>query len=262
MVISISFGVLKEALADWVVEEEMTSETSGQISHTLMMKSVPIRTARSAKRHTKYYLKGNMHKMEMIEDGQIVIVRPDKKLQWVIDTKTGTYTEIPFDQMEQMQKQMAAVREQMGSERWAALGRIVPTFKNMIEKPEESVFVVRDTGERKKILGYECKHLLILTKGELITMDLWVTEKIPFFGYREWTLSTSGMPSSPSAKYPQIEGFPLESINYAGASGVDILWRKKVTNIEQTSLSMGEFEVPYDFKKIETGMPNLPSLIK
>lgn len=101
--------------------------------------------------HGKIYVKGTMIRHEMEEEGQkqIMIVRPDKNLSWMIVPEEKMYMEIPYQPDEQT------------FEEWTA------------EKEKNSKYLGDET-----ISGVECKKYEMEEEGEKSTF--WISKKYAF----------------------------------------------------------------------------------
>lgn len=98
----------------------------------------------------RFYVKGNKLRQEITEEGEqhIVIVRPDKKVSWMITPSEKMYMEIPYEEGESF-------------EEWTP------------EMEKNAKFLGTE-----KIGGMECKKFQREEEGEKVVY--WITSKHPF----------------------------------------------------------------------------------
>ncbi|NLJ29005.1 DUF4412 domain-containing protein [Desulforhabdus amnigena] len=99
----------------------------------------------------KVYVKGNKMRQEAMEEGekQIVIVRPDKKVSWMIDPEEKKYIEMPYEDEENL------------FEEWS------------LEKQEKAKFL-----KEENAAGVPCKKYEIDEEGE--KTSIWISTKHSF----------------------------------------------------------------------------------
>lgn len=95
-----------------------------------------------------------------------VIIRADKKVQYIIDHEKKTYTEISMD----FSKMTSGVDKEAGQQ-------MQDMMKNMMKDVKISV---KPTGEKKKINNWNCKKYIQEIEMMMgpMTMEIWATEDI------------------------------------------------------------------------------------
>ena len=98
----------------------------------------------------RFYVKGDKLRQEITEEGEqhIVIVRPDKKISWMITPSEKMYMEIPYEEGE--------------------------SFEEWTPEMEKNAKLLGT----EKIGGMECKKFQRDEEGEKVTY--WITSKHPF----------------------------------------------------------------------------------
>lgn len=105
-------------------------------------------------------------KIATIGPNTSVIIRADKKVQYIIDHKKKTYTEISMD----FSKMASGADKEAGQQ-------MQDMMKNMMKDVKISV---KPTGEKKKINNWNCKKYLQEIEMMMgpMTMEIWATEDI------------------------------------------------------------------------------------
>ena len=196
--------------------------------------------------------------------GNVVIARLDKGLFWTLQPEKKTYTEMTFDDMEQMMTRASAKMD-------AAMAKMREQMKNMPADQREMMekmmagkmpgatdtkpIEVKSTGEKKTISGYACTKYSITSGGE-VTSTMWITKDVkPFASLmndwkefsRRMLAMTSRFAKGTADAYKNLDGFPIQTIMKIGNSEVTTT----VTTIEQRSTADNEFEIPAGYTKEE-----------
>ena len=205
-----------------------------------------------------YYKNGKM-KIEDQDNGEIVIIRLDKEVTWMINKEKGIYTEM---RMDEMRAQMAKADE--------AMQKMQEQFKNM--PPEQRKMMekmmgdklksmgsgdglkisVKKTDERKKINGFNC-FKVIYYAGDQPVMDIWMTDKYQLGAEFAKTYAQLGLLKGDLSEATQnMKGFPIRSETQMDVGmGKKVESTTNVTKIVPTSVSDSEFELPKGLKKRE-----------
>ncbi len=183
---------------------------------------------------SKIFLKGNKVRTETTakssmtgEMTSVSITRLDKEVIWILDPEKKQYTELNLADLKKRMEQA-----------------YTDTQKNVV--PEISV---RKTGEKKKILNYDCEKVVLSMKvnseqgGVNFTQTMWVTKDVPRYkeleAFQKMVAELGLQPSSSmlpiskkfleefKKKSESIQGFPLEM---------------------EMDMSMGSKEMPFSFK--------------
>jgi hypothetical protein len=211
-------------------------------------------------RVTKSYYMPKKLKVVDVNDGNVVILRLDKELMVVINTKEKTYHEMTFAEMEAAVKgasaQMDAAMKEMEKQMAGLSKEQQETMKKMMgsRMPNESAKVeVSKTGEHKTISGYDCTKYVLTRGGEELSV-VWVTldvkefdamrKDMEEFGRRMEAIVPKGSKGLKEAMYG-IQGFPIQTESADGEKTV-------VVKIENRSTPASEFEVQEGFEKEES----------
>jgi GLPGLI family protein len=207
------------------------------------------------------------------ENSEAVIVRLDKELLMMVNSKEKTYSEMTFAEMEGTLKKAGSQMDEKMAEMQKQLENLPEEQRKMVEqmmgdkmqgKKKETPVNVKNTGEKKSINGYSCtKYVVSQDNKEVMTM--WVTKDIKEFGamrkdWEEFSKRMSSLNPMQSTSLiegiKKIDGFPIETDIAQGIKTV-------VTKIEKRSTPASEFEVPSGFKKVKpTMMEEIPDKLK
>jgi len=177
----------------------------------------------------------------------IFAYRPDQRLVWTADKSDKAYVEMTFEQMEQMAKGFQQL------------------FQGMERRPPEtkaekgSPVNVQRTGQRQKILNYDCE-LIIIKQGKETT-EAWVT---PALGniLGTWVKQMEGTFKQFASEretrewfdaFRDLQGFPLKTTTKENGQLTETM---EVTKVEPRVLPLSEFDPPAGYAKRE--MPKMP----
>ncbi len=152
--------------------------------------------------------------------GSTMIYRADLKKVWMLNPEERSYFEIPQDER--------------GEEVFDSGGT-------------GARYVVRRTGKKKNIAGYECEQFII--KREAEETELWGTKRL---GHLVSTLSTAlGEDQTSAAEGAVAEVMKRGIYPLRSATKVDgqLIESQEVTRIEPKPLDASLFALPADFKK-------------
>ncbi len=205
-----------------------------------------------------YYKNGKM-KIEDQDKGEIIIIRLDKEVTWMINKEKGGYSEV---RMDEMKAQMAKADEAM-QEMQEQFKNMPPEQRKMMEKMmgdnlssmasgEGMKISVKKTNERKKINGYDCFKVVYFS-GDQPVMDIWLTDKYQLGDEFAKSYAQLGLlKGDMSEATKNMKGFPIRSETQMDAGmGKKIESTTTVTKIVPTSVSDSEFELPKGLKKRE-----------
>jgi len=208
-----------------------------------------------------YYKNGKM-KIEDQERGEIVIIRMDKEVTWMINKEKGTYNEMHMAEMkaqmakaDEAMKQMQEQFKNMPPEQRKMMEQMMgDNIKNMASG-EGLKISVKKTNERKKINGYDC-HKVVFYSGDQPMMDIWLTDKYNLGDAFAKSYAQLGLIKGDlSDATKNMKGFPIRSETKMDAGmGKKIESTTTVTKIVPTSVSDSEFELPKGLKKTEMEM--------
>jgi|GEM_PF-1788302 len=200
---------------------------------------------------------------EMIFKGQkegIIVVDASRKEATVM-------TEADFQKMGQrLGNIMARMQEQMqhmSAEQREKMQQMMGVKMPSQGQQQEASLQVTQTGKTKKLLGTECAQYLVTRNGE-ISFEYWIAPKSSIDGGEEAVRAFASMGNffsnlfetlhetplqsmlnNPYAAMGQIDGVPLETIQYKnGSKGSSTL----ITRITQGSVPEGLFRIPEGYK--------------
>jgi hypothetical protein len=211
---------------------------------------------------SQFYYMPRMLKVVEIGDDMAVILRLDKELMIVMNTREKTYWEMTFAEMEEMVKgagmQMDAAMREMEKQMAGLSIEQQEMMKKMMgsRKPKEKAKIeVTRTNESKTIGGYRCTKYVLERGGEEEGV-VWATKDMKEFevmrkDMEEFGKRMDAMRAKESMGVEEainaIDGFPIQTEMADGEKTV-------VTKVEGRSTPAKEFEVQAGFKKEESPM--------
>jgi hypothetical protein len=196
---------------------------------------------------TDYYSK-NAVKMAT-SDGTDTIIRFDSKTLVTIDNKKKTYTEMTFEQMQQMLNKLGAQLGQNAEQMEAA--------KKMMGLSDTSVSVSK-AGAGETIAGYSTEKYLV-TMGP-ITVEIMAAPslKVPGAYYDALKIQAPANPiidmNQLFDEMKKIDGIPLKTLTSIKVMNMEMKTSKVVDSIEKGAVAASVFEIPAGYKRVE---PNL-----
>jgi hypothetical protein len=211
---------------------------------------------------SQFYYMPRMLKVVEIGDDMVVILRLDKELMIVMNTKEKTYWEMTYAEMEEMVKgagmQMDAATREMQKQMAGLSKEQQEMMKKMMgsRKPNEMAKIeVSRSHESKTIGGYRCTKYVLERGGEEEGV-VWATRDVKEFevlrrdmeefGKRMEAMGAKESKGVEEAIYG-IKGFPIQTEMANGEKTV-------VSKVESRSTPASEFEVKAGFKKEESPM--------
>jgi GLPGLI family protein len=214
-----------------------------------------------------FYAVPRKFKSVSANDNRVTIMRLDREVMWMLDTKKKTYQEMTFAQMEQM---ASAVGGRMQSSPQADEAR-ARMEKEMADMPEEQRKMVEKmmggkipgmgdsapievdkTNESRTISGYNCKKY-VMRRGDETISTLWVTKDIREFApyaedWKEFSRrlgSLQQMAKGMGEAFAKIDGFTVQS--NMKIMGIEVT--STLTRLERASPAASEFDIPSGYKK-------------
>jgi len=186
-----------------------------------------------------------------------VLVRMDKKKQYMINHIEKTYTEIPLDFAEKMVDKMAGENPDQAAQ-----------MQKMMQSMMKVEVTVTATGERKKIGRYQCAKYMQTVKMMMGTMtsEIWATTdiRIDYEQYAEHMAAIAGnMPGMQSAmedmvkEMKKVKGVPVLTISTNALMNQNFETRTELIEFKESKAPAGTFNLPAGYKKTEakSGMP-------
>jgi len=235
--------------------------TSSAFCQGLYWESTISREGRDGKNVSRSYYMPKMFKEKGSNDDRWVIVRLDKKLFVIVNDGDKEYSEMTFDEIEQLMAKVGGKMSGAMAEMEKQMANLTPEQRKMMQEmmggklpgmKTEGKLEVENTGEKKSIAGYSCTKQVIKRGGDdLIT--LWTTgdikgigtmgEEMKEFGKRMAALNPMGDQSEAEAMM-SVDGFPMQT-RVAGVT-------TEVTKVEEKAIPAAEFEVPAGYKKVKS----------
>jgi GLPGLI family protein len=200
-------------------------------------------------------------KVKIEQKGNTIIFRLDQEKMITVNDEDKTYSEISFNELEQMMKQvdetmsskMAEIKEQMASmpeeQRKMMEKMMAGQMGGMMEEPE-----VKNTGETKTINGYKCTKYIVLTGGKE-TFSVWTTKDVKEFAGMQKDMEEFGkrmaamtprIGKSVAAAMTNLEGFPIQQ-EMAGM-------RTTVLSVKKENSPASIFDPPAGYKRVKSEM--------
>ncbi len=162
----------------------------------------------STRRYTVKLAPGRLRE-HCADTGEVSIVRFDRELIWMLDTKEKTYREVTFREINERSAQVRA-----------RLGRRLPMIEDgphkeklrdilgLGAKPPE--LTVTRPGKRRKILGESCE-LVVVKIGEEEFFRAWIAERRAPLVDSKWLLLGNCLSEKAAKKLAAIKGLLLEA---------------------------------------------------
>ncbi len=213
-------------------------------------------------RVSQFYYMPKKLKVVDIGDDIVVILRLDKELVIVMNTKEKTYWEMTFAEMEEMVKgagmQMDAAMREMQKQMTGLSKEQQEMMKKMMgsrQTVETAKVDVSRSGESKTISGYDCIKYILTRGGDEVGV-VWATldvkefevmrRDMEEFGKRMEAMGAKESKGVEEAIY-SIKGFPIQTEMANGEKTV-------VSKVESRSTPASEFEAKPEFEKEESPM--------
>jgi hypothetical protein len=179
----------------------------------------------------------------MIYDGE-------KGMMYAIDTETKTYSVIPANFMQEVEKQMPQD---------SAAKAAADMMKGMMASME---MTVTPTAETKKIGVYDTKKVVVAMKMAMVTAttDMWITE-LPGVDWEVYySLNNAMLAQFPGfdkamAEMKKIKGVPVESSTSATMMGTTIKSSGKLLEYSTKDAPAGIYDLPAGFTEVKMPGP-------
>ena len=190
------------------------------------------------------------------EGPQTMIMRIDKQQVYLMDNQARTYSEFPMD-MEKMAEQAIEEDEQMTPEEKQEAKDFV---QGMMDEMSEFSIAVEDTGETKKIGGWNCRKYIqttTTTRGPSET-ELWATQDIKLdydLLHRMAAASMMMMPGMRESKgaftkeMKKIKGVTVYAVSTANMMNTQIRTTQELLDYSDKNADEGFYTVPEDYTK-------------
>jgi hypothetical protein len=191
------------------------------------------------------------------EKGEVMVIRVDKKMIYTIDPKEKQYSETSFSQADSLMaktvNKLNATTEKM-KER---MKNMPEAQRKMVEqmmgkRASEEPVTTKNTGEEKKIAGYNCTKYIIM-QGEKELVTVWATQDNKEFAgmrkdFEEFSKRMMGrMPGMAAAveELMKLPGFAMET-------QFGTMMTQAVTSMEKRTTPGSEYEIPAGYTKVKS----------
>lgn len=190
------------------------------------------------------------------EGPQTMIMRIDKQQVYLMDNQARTYSEFPMD-MEKMAEQAIEEDEQMTPEEKQEAKDFV---QGMMDEMSEFSIAVEDTGETKKIGGWNCRKYIQTTTTTMgpSETELWATQDIKLdydLLHRMAAASMMMMPGMRESKgaftkeMKKIKGVTVYAVSTANMMNTQIRTTQELLDYSDKKADEGFYTVPEDYTK-------------
>ena len=213
-------------------------------------------------RVSKNYMMPHLFKVEEGSDKHTsMIVNTDKKILLTMNDADKTYSETTFDEMEARMKKMSGESDAKIEALKERLKAMPAEQRKMMEKMmgqsegASEAIEIKNTGEKKTILGYECVKMEVRQEGETV-LSVWASSAVKGFDKLkgDWEEFSRRMTPQMPGKMgkaivegmKKIEGFPMQT-----EIGTIV---STITKLEPRAIPASVFDVPAKYKKIKEPM--------
>lgn len=221
-----------------------------------------------------FYAVPRKFKTVSANDNRVTIMRLDREVLWMLDTKKKTYKEMTFAQLEQMANAMGS-RMQGSPQADEAAAQMEREMANMPEEQRKMVekmmggkipgrggsgsVEVDKTNESRRISGYNCTKYVMRLGNDMIS-TLWVTKDIREFApymadWKEFSRRLGRlqqMARGMGDAFAKIDGFTVQS--NTKIMGIEVT--STLTRFERASPAASEFEIPAGYRKVASDLDN------
>jgi len=191
------------------------------------------------------------------DNGEVMILRVDKKMIYTVNEKEKQYSETSFDEVDSLMAKMADDTKTVSDKMKDQLKNVPEAQRKMMEQmlggaEKEAPAVTKNTGEQKNIAGYNCTKYIIM-QGEKELVTVWATQDIKEFAgmrkdFEEFSKRMMGrMPGMGAAaeELVKLQGFAMET-QYG------TMMTQSVTSMEKRTTPASEYEVPSGYTKTKS----------
>jgi GLPGLI family protein len=191
------------------------------------------------------------------DNGEVTLLRVDKKMIYTVNAKEKQYSETSFNEVDSLVAKMSSRTDAASAKMNERMKNLPEAQRKMMEQMmggagKEAPAVTKNTGEEKKIAGYNCTKYIIM-QGEKEVITVWETQDIKEFAgmrkdFEEFSKRMMGrMPGMGAAigELMKLQGFAMET-------QFGTMMTQSVTSMEKKSTPASEFEVPSGYTKVKS----------
>jgi hypothetical protein len=223
-----------------------TAQLSGLLSQGLTMTMTT--TANGRTTTATHYFSGNASK-SVSADGNDSIVRFDQQKLISIDNKKKTYSEMTFQQIQEMADKLSNSMAGISENPEAAAA-----IKKMMGGGSSAPLTVTRQGPGEAIAGYATEKYLVA--GPL-DMEIWAAPelKVPTTYYDAVKIRIPANPMFDLRQmydaFKQINGWPVKYVMTMKMMGRTMTTTNEVTSVQKGAIPPAIFEIPAGYQKIQ-----------
>lgn len=185
-----------------------------------------------------------------------MIIRLDKNIMYSLDHTKMTYGEMPLGDISKIISE--AISEEVSEEEKEKTKEMAEFMKGFTSAMMQMKATVTDTGEKKKIKGWNCRKYILKMKMPMgaSTSEIWATEniKINYELYRKISYAmTSKQPGFQEAlkEMKKIKGIAVLTISSTDAMGSMVKTTEELLEIKEKSAPRGIYDIPKGYVKVK-----------
>jgi len=223
-----------------------TAQLSGLLSQGVTMTMT--NTSGGKTSTTTQYFSGNATKSATSE-GTDSIVRFDQQKLITIDNKKKTYSEMTFQQMQEMMDKAGAGMDSMSQDPAAAAA-----LKKMMGGGNSGPLTVTKEGPGEAIAGYATEKYQVTGPFD---MEIWAATdlKVPAAYFDAMKIRLPANPMFDMRKmydaFKQIDGWAVKSVMTMKMMGRTITTTMEVTSVQKGAIPPSTFDVPAGYKLVQ-----------
>jgi hypothetical protein len=223
------------------------AQLSGLLSQGVTMTMTTTSNGRTST--ATHYFSGNASK-SVSADGNESIIRFDQQKLITIDNKQKTYTEMTFQQMQEMADQLGKSMGGISDNPEAAAA-----IKKMMGGGNSGPLTVTKQGPGEPVAGYATEKYLVTGPMD---MQIWAAPdlKVPATYYDAVKIRIPANPMFDVGKmydaFKQISGWPVKYVMTINMMSRSMTTTTEVTSIQKGAIPASTFEIPAGYKKVES----------
>ncbi|MHC4605735.1 MAG: hypothetical protein ACYTAF_02210 [Planctomycetota bacterium] len=212
-----------------------------------------LQETREIQRRERVTLLPDRMRIDDLTFGTSWIVRADLGKVWVLNPMRGRCSELTFAEIRARQDAIArelgeAAKHVPGTQDEKDIRRILEGMGRYAKEPEVEL---KDTGEKKEVLGRECTGKAVVVDGEIhlvrVLTDPAFAEGAAFFGL---LAKMGAFHPAVAKKLEGLGGFPVRGVIRYVFFGDRVTARVEASSIGRKKIAKGTFSVPEGLKEV------------